>query len=151
VGAPRVPDGKRFPYVWVPEWHPKGHGLHVHFAVGRFIAQPMIASAWQLGFVHIKRRAKGSQRGTLESARQTANYLAAYVGKHLGEGVTCALHRYEVGQGYQPAAVRIVARTREDAIAQASQLMGREPARRWVSQGVHGWVGPPALWVAWDD
>ena len=34
--------GDRFPYLWVPEWHPGGHGLHLHFAVGRFIGQPLI-------------------------------------------------------------------------------------------------------------
>jgi hypothetical protein len=27
--------GDAFPYLCVPEWHPGGHGLHVHFAVGR--------------------------------------------------------------------------------------------------------------------
>ena len=27
--------GRDLPYLWVPEWHPSGHGLHVHFAVGR--------------------------------------------------------------------------------------------------------------------
>ena len=43
-----------FPYVWVPEWHPKGHGLHAHFAVGRFIKRSLIAEAWGHGFVHIK-------------------------------------------------------------------------------------------------
>ena len=30
--------GRAFPYVWVPEWHKTEHGLHVHFAVGQFIA-----------------------------------------------------------------------------------------------------------------
>ena len=25
--------GDAFPYLWVPEWHPGGHGLHGHFAV----------------------------------------------------------------------------------------------------------------------
>ena len=30
-------DAGRFPYVWVPQWHPGGHGLHAHFAVGRFV------------------------------------------------------------------------------------------------------------------
>src|SRR4051812_12416326 len=29
--------GRPFPYVWVPEWHPGGHGLHAHFAVGQLI------------------------------------------------------------------------------------------------------------------
>src|SRR5438094_4137091 len=25
------------PYLWTGEWHPGGHGLHVHFAVGRYV------------------------------------------------------------------------------------------------------------------
>ena len=29
--------GDPLPYVWVPEWHKTDHGLHVHFAVGRYI------------------------------------------------------------------------------------------------------------------
>ena len=38
--------GAAFPYVWVPQWHPKDHGLHVHFAVGRFIKRSLISEAW---------------------------------------------------------------------------------------------------------
>ena len=30
------------PYVWVPQWHPGGHGLHAHFAVGRFVPRGLI-------------------------------------------------------------------------------------------------------------
>ena len=29
--------GEALPYLWVPQWHPGGHGLHAHFAVGRFV------------------------------------------------------------------------------------------------------------------
>ena len=46
--------GRSFPYLWVPEWHPGGHGLHAHFAVGRFIAQGAIKRRWGRGHVHIK-------------------------------------------------------------------------------------------------
>ena len=42
------------PYVWVPEWHKSGHGLHAHFAVGRFVPRGLIESSWGRGFVHIK-------------------------------------------------------------------------------------------------
>src|SRR5262245_33298623 len=42
------------PYVWVPQWHPGGHGLHVHFAVGRYVPRRLIERAWGRGFVHIK-------------------------------------------------------------------------------------------------
>ena len=46
--------GERFPYLWVPEWHKSGHGLHAHFAVGRYIQRGLIDAAWGRGFVHIK-------------------------------------------------------------------------------------------------
>src|SRR4051795_13033352 len=47
-------DAGGFPYVWVPQWHPGGHGLHAHFAVGRFIQRTLIERSWEHGFVHIK-------------------------------------------------------------------------------------------------
>jgi len=46
--------GERFPYLWVPQWHPGGHGLHAHFAVGRFVPRRLIERSWGHGFVHIK-------------------------------------------------------------------------------------------------
>ena len=70
------------PYVWVPEWHKTGHGLHLHFAVGRFVPRGMIEQAWGHGFVHIKLLGDlpvGS--GALAEARQAAGYLSKYVGK----------------------------------------------------------------------
>ena len=45
--------GEALPYLWVPEWHKTGHGLHVHFAVGRFVPRQLISRAWGRGFVHI--------------------------------------------------------------------------------------------------
>jgi hypothetical protein len=30
--------GQPFPYAWTSEWHPGGHGLHVHFGVGRYVS-----------------------------------------------------------------------------------------------------------------
>ncbi len=37
--------GKPLPYLWVPEWHPGGHGLHLHFAVGRYVGHSLIREA----------------------------------------------------------------------------------------------------------
>ena len=68
--------GAAFPYVWVPEWHKSGHGLHAHFAVGRFVKRSLIESAWGHGFVHIKLLGDlpvGS--GSLSEARIAAGYL----------------------------------------------------------------------------
>src|SRR5215204_6578574 len=67
----------RFPYVWVPQWHPGGHGLHAHFAVGRFVPRRLIERSWEYGFVHIKLLdglPVGS--GTRGEARLAARYLA---------------------------------------------------------------------------
>ena len=40
--------------MWVPEWHHTDHGLHVHFAVGRFVPQSKIRQTWGRGYVGIK-------------------------------------------------------------------------------------------------
>jgi hypothetical protein len=38
--------GEAFAYVWVPQWHPGGHGLHAHFAVGRFVPRALVERCW---------------------------------------------------------------------------------------------------------
>lgn len=68
--------GKPLPYLWTAEWHKSDHGLHVHFAVGRYVRRDLIERAWGRGFVHIKLLGDlpvGST--TLDEARQAARYL----------------------------------------------------------------------------
>jgi hypothetical protein len=63
------------PYAWVPQWHPGGHGLHVHFGVGRYVPRGVIGEAWPHGLFHIKLLGNlpvGS--GRWAEARQTARY-----------------------------------------------------------------------------
>jgi len=142
----------RFPYVWVPQWHPGGHGLHAHFAVGRYISRRLIEGSWGHGFVHIKLLSDlpvGS--GALAEARQAARYLARYVGRDAeDERRLAGLHRYEVAQGFQPARIECYGATAEDAISRASGYMGSEPERVWLSSSVEGWHGPPACWAQWN-
>jgi hypothetical protein len=141
-----------FPYVWVPQWHPGGHGLHAHFAVGRFVPRRLIERAWPHGFVHIKLLGGlpvGS--GTLGEARLAARYLARYVGRDLDDGRRLAgLHRYEVAQGFQPAKIECYGASAEDVIERASRYMGSAPERVWLSASVEGWRGPPACWAQWS-
>lgn len=144
--------GEPFPYLWAPEWHPGGHGLHAHFAGGRWIAQGHIKRAWGRGHVHIKLLGDlpvGS--GTLGEARLAARYLAKYVGKNLDAGGQPAgLHRYEVAQGFQPRAVSIGGSSADDVIEWAETYMG-EPAKRvWRSRDEEAWDGPPAVWASWS-
>lgn len=142
----------RFPYVWVPQWHPGGHGLHAHFAVGRFVPRKLIERSWGNGFVHIKLLdglPVGS--GVLGEARLAARYLARYVGRHVeDERRLAGLHRYEVAQGFQPAKIECYGSSAEDVIERASGYMGSEPERVWLSSSVEGWRGPPACWAQWN-
>jgi len=151
-GLRRALDGSPLPYLWVPEWHPGGHGLHVHFAVGRYVRRSLIGDVWGRGHVHIKLLGDlpvGS--GSLEEARLAARYLAKYVAKNVAGERMPGLHRYEVAQGFQPARVFCFGRSEDEAIAEASALMGKTPARIWRSSSMEGWQAPPACWVAWDD
>jgi hypothetical protein len=141
---------ERFPYLWVPEWHPGGHGLHVHFAVGRYVPQRAIEAAWGHGFVHIKLLGNlpvGS--GVRGEARLAARYLSKYVGKDLGTGEAVGLHRYEVAQGFQPASVPIKADTADEALGWAAVVMSAAPVHVWRSREQDGWVGPSAVWASW--
>ena len=139
---------ERLPYLWVPEWHPKGHGLHAHFAVGRYVPRRVIESSWGHGFVHIKalnHLPVGS--GSIGQARLAARYLAKYVSKDPAAG--SGLHRYEVAQGFQPERIKVWGRTAAEATAVASVVLGCAPEYEWNSDMVEGWSGPPAVWASW--
>jgi hypothetical protein len=142
--------GERFPYAWTSEWHPGGHGLHVHFAVGRYVRERLIRQVWGRGITHIKRIQDlpvGS--GAVEEARRAAGYLAKYVSKGLDDDPTPGLHRYEVAQGFQPRVLSFQAESEAAVIGAASEAMGGEPVRVWRSSAVEGWRAPPAYWCAW--
>jgi hypothetical protein len=144
---------KAIPYLWVPEWHPGGHGLHVHFVVGRFVKRKLIERAWDRGIVHIKLIGDlpvGS--GTLAEARQAARYVAPYTAKSADDTRRPpGLHRYEVGQGFQPRQVRVQAWTPEHAVGLASRNFGGTvPAVEWTSNDQEDWDAPPSCWFAWD-
>ncbi len=145
-------DGEALPYVWVPEWHKTGHGLHLHFAVGRFVPRGLIAEAWGRGFVHIKLLGDIGHGATdLDEARRAAGYLSKYVAKTFTDPGARVLgfHRYDVAQGYQPTKVSLYARSRDALIDQASQTLESPPTKVWTSDGHEGWQGPPAVWAQW--
>ncbi len=145
-------DAGRFPYVWVPQWHPGGHGLHAHFAVGRFVPRRLIERCWGEGFVHIKLLdglPVGS--GTLAEARLAARYLARYVGRDLEDerrlrGCTATRSRKASSRPRSSATAR---RPRKRSSG-APGYMGSAPERVWLSSSVEGWRGPPACWAQWN-
>jgi hypothetical protein len=142
--------GQPLPYLWTAEWHKSDHGLHVHFAVGRYVRRDLIERAWGRGFVHIKLLGDlpvGST--TLDESRQAARYLSKYVGKAFDERRVPGLHRYEVAQGFQPDRVRLYGRTADEVLTVANRQMGSEPAYLWSSTEALDWQGPPAVWASW--
>jgi hypothetical protein len=144
-------NGDPIPYAWVPEWHKTDHGLHLHFAVGRFIKRALIEASWPHGFVHIKVIGDlpvGS--GTLGEARKAAGYLSKYVAKSFADTNRIeGLHRYDLAQGFQPRVQRITGRSPDAVIGEASDLVGTAPIRRWSSADVPEWQGGPAIWAQW--
>jgi hypothetical protein len=142
--------GEPFPYVWVPEWHPGGHGLHAHVTLGRYVPRGKIEAAWGRGFIKIKLIGDlpvGS--GARAEARVAAGYLAKYVSKSFDRARLPGLHRYEVAQGFQPEKLLVYGHSADDAIERASGFMGAAPVRVWLSSSVEVWRGPPACWAQW--
>ncbi len=119
--------GRAFPYAWVPEWHPGGHGLHLHFAVSRFVHRSKIQAAWGRGIFDI-RLISGLPVGSSvwDESRVAARYMAKYVSKSFDDGAHPAgLHRYEVAEGFQPGRERLAGSSVDEVVSLARERMGR--------------------------
>jgi len=139
-----------FAYLWVVEWHPGGHGLHAHFAIGRYLEKGLLEQAWAHGFVEIRRiNAELRYASALARARVAAAYLGKYVAK--GFETSGGLHRYEVAQGFQPERWRFFAETREDAVNLCVNLRDGAIPNFSASDEWEGWQGPPTLWMQWPE
>jgi hypothetical protein len=146
--------GRPLPYVWVPEWHKTDHGLHLHFALGRYVHYGLIRSTWSHGHIHVKRLSDVPVGATsLHEARKAAGYLSKYVSKSFdadGPSRERRLHRYDVAQGFQPPVMRFRGRWSGQVLGSAVEVMGAAPTQSWSSDDSEGWQGPPAVWFAWD-
>jgi len=144
----RAEIGRPFPYIWVGEWH-KSHGLHAHYAMGRYVRRAAIEQAWRRGYIKIKLHGDlASGSSALAEARQTARYLSKYMTKSVEE-VAAGLHRYEVGQGFQPAGAVFRGRSSDEVLRWAAREMGRpaefvKPSAEWTA-----YLGPPAVFASW--
>jgi hypothetical protein len=153
--------GRSFAYVLVPERGTKGtKRLHLHLATGFYIPMNLLNDCWQhQGYVYAQRFTDGTenQKEKVAVAGKVAHYVAKYVEKSFEEGVAGAperghgQHRYEVGQGYQPASVDVEDQVDElDALATAVALVGDGmPSWCWSSEGIEGWQGPPVRILRW--
>jgi hypothetical protein len=145
--------GKPLPYVWVPEWHKTDHGLHLHFALGRYVNHRLIRSTWGHGNIWIKRHSELPVGATsLHEARQAARYLSKYVSKSFDSDESSRalrLRRYSVAEGFQPQVMRLSGRWSGEVLGKANAVMAAEPSASWSSLDVEAWPGPPAVWFQW--
>ena len=130
---------------------PGGHGLHVHFAVGRFDrTRALIDAAWGHGLrPHQAARRPAGRLGVARRgpARRAVPLEVRRQGPRRAPGG--GLHRYEVAQGFQPRGVPIDGldgRTRCSTWAET--YMGAPPERVWRSRDEEDWAGPPAVWAS---
>jgi len=146
--------GENFPGTYVLEFHPEGHGLHVHVALqSRFIDWRTMSALWGHGHVQYSDGNKAIKRvkGKRAKARELARYLTKYMSKGWSEGHAGGDHRYEVTQGFQPGRRRRVFFSYRSAVEWlASQESAGQPQCVWNSNDQEEWEGPPCWAFVWQ-
>lgn len=132
-----------FAYLWVPELHKSGHGLHVHMAVPMWFDQRRLAELWGHGFVWCSDM-KPKGLCAVAGSQRAAAYLSKYVGKAF-EVAAFGRHRYERAQGYEIVCVKTVRYDMDDGREYAELYFGLRPFRVWTSEEAAEWKGPPVV------
>lgn len=87
----------RLRWLAVLEWHPGGHGWHVHMVCNRWLPKAVLADLWGWGFVDARRIKVRGDSTSMAAARKAASYVAKYVSKAVGDGApehVAGDHRY---------------------------------------------------------
>ena len=135
-------EGKPFPYLYVIEPHPGGHGWHVHIGVPGWLFTDFFALSklWGRGRV----RFDVSKAGCLSKReyRRLSGYLSKYLSKSFALDLEPGTHRYECAQSFVP--VRIVEHFSDYATA-VHRLgeLGFLTRPVWCSDLSPDWTGPP--------
>lgn len=149
-------------YVAVPEWHPGGHGLHVHLAVRAWIPYQVINACWTWGLTETPRTNK--QKRGVETLEQCARYLAKYASKEIavdeGSGTEeggevkkrrKGQHRYfRSGDELGVTVERERYGSRIEAEGRAIAWFGGMPDYEFRSEDAEPWDGPPLTFMGWN-
>jgi hypothetical protein len=140
--------GHAFPYAYVLELHPSGHGYHVHVATPLgFMDKNALQKMWGHGVVWFSDRK--APKGT--SARKQSEILSYYLAKYLDksfddESRRPGEHRYEVAQGFDPVQVRRSFATAGEAREWLMLFEGEQFREVWCSDDQDEWDGRP-VWL----
>lgn len=140
-------------YVIVPEWHPGGHGIHLHMGVGRFIPWQVMLFLWTDGGSHPLAgtvKAPKTVKGKIDP-EHCARYLAKYVTKTLNDAVARrGAKRFYRPHGHVVTLVRWRFTTELRAYTFALLFFGGELPYEWDSRLAEGWEGPPLIALDWN-
>ncbi|MGD0056206.1 MAG: hypothetical protein ABSC34_12320 [Acidimicrobiales bacterium] len=143
----RLKGGGAFPYAYVLELHPSGHGLHVHVAVPlRYIDKHWLQETWGHGIVHYRDPKPLRERNSRERSRRLSGYLAKYVSKDMSSDHVAYEQRYSVAQGFNFEVKRSSFNTLVEARAWILLFRGEHFNEVWSYADDENWDGPP-VWV----
>lgn len=135
--------------VWlaVLEWHPGGHGWHIHVVVNKFVPKQWIQSNWKAGFVDVRRITVKGDSSSRQAVSKAASYLAKYVSKDPPPGAPAHVpgdHRY-----YRPLGLSLTELIAEGSFEEMVSLAWTYfPAGVgwvWHSSMADDWRAPPVL------
>jgi len=137
----------RLRWLAVLEWHPGGHGWHIHVVVNKYVPKPWIQANWRAGFVDVRRITVKGDSTSRQAVSKAASYLAKYVSKDPPEGAPPHLpgeHRY-----YRPLGLSLTELVAEGSYEEMVQLAWTYfPAGVgwvWHSSMADDWRAPPVL------
>jgi len=138
---------KAFPYAYVLELHPMGHGLHVHAAVPlHFIDKHWLQETWGFGIVHYRDPKPLRETSSRERSRRLSGYLAKYVSKDLSKDRALNEQRYSVAQNFN---VQIKRASFSSLVKAIEWIFGAKDElfeQVWSYNDDIDWDGPP-VWV----
>jgi hypothetical protein len=144
--------GKAFPYLYVLELHPGGHGYHVHVAVpgGMFTDFFQLRRVWGHGRIRFDKNARRSGESR-NDARRLAIYISKYLGKDVDDDHNKGEHRYEPAQNFEIRTTRRWFPTfREADLFLRTRVRGERFEQVWSDYELEYWAGPPT-WLYRSD
>ncbi len=152
--------GRTFPYAYVLEKHPQGHGWHIHVACRGRTTHRALMLLWGNGIVwEDDGRGKASRWQGMASAikaRCIAGYLAKYLVKSMDTDREKGARRFSTAHGFQPDEVRMGARDLREAEEALLLVAGPTVSALnvvWASPPAGPeslWKGPPTVTVEWS-